>query len=48
MRERDSLETTVFMQDGTLPHFGKPVKKMLHDTSGADRTISRGFENDWP
>ncbi|GFV50640.1 transposable element Tcb2 transposase [Trichonephila clavipes] len=35
-------------QDGAPPHITKPVKKLLHDTFGVDRVISRGFENVWP
>ena len=36
LQERDCLETKVFMQDGAPSHLTKPVKKLLHDTFGAD------------
>ncbi|GFQ98845.1 hypothetical protein TNCT_721921 [Trichonephila clavata] len=36
------------MQDGAPPHIVKPVNKLLPDDFGADRVISRGFENTWP
>lgn len=48
LQERNCLETTVFMQDGAPPHIAKEVKKLLRDTFGADRLISRGFDNAWP
>ncbi|GFV96903.1 uncharacterized protein TNCV_4351161 [Trichonephila clavipes] len=36
LQEKHSLETTIFMLDGAHPHIAKPVKKLLHDTFGAD------------
>ena len=36
------------MQDGVPRQITKPVKKLLQDTFGADRVISRGFKNVWP
>ncbi|GFS60231.1 transposable element tc3 transposase [Trichonephila clavipes] len=45
---RHCLETTVFRQDGALPHIADLFKKLLHDIFGADLVISRGFENAWP
>ena len=48
LQERYCLKTTVFMQDREPPHIAKPVKKLLQDTFGADRVISRSFENIWP
>ncbi|GFW96553.1 transposable element tc3 transposase [Trichonephila clavipes] len=48
LQERHCLETTICIQDGAPSHITKPVKILLRDTFGADRVISRGFENAWP
>ncbi|GFW88681.1 uncharacterized protein TNCV_2833421 [Trichonephila clavipes] len=48
LQERHCSETPIFMQDRAPLHIVKPVKKLLHDTFGADRVISRDFENAWP
>ncbi|GFU70096.1 hypothetical protein TNCV_2752311 [Trichonephila clavipes] len=47
LQTRHCLKTKIFMYDGELPHIAKLVKKLLHDTFGADRVINRGFEKAW-
>ena len=35
-QEKHCLENAVFMQEGTLSHIAKLIKKLLHDTLVAD------------
>ena len=47
LQERNCVETTVFMQDGALPHIGRQVR-LLHENFTDERIISRSFPNHWP
>lgn len=48
LRERGALDSTVFMQDGAPPHIANVVTRLLRNTFGENRIISRSFQNAWP
>ena len=43
LRQRQFLETTVFMQYGAPPHIARQVTALLRTHFGDERVISRGF-----
>ena len=44
LRHRQCLQTTVFMQDGVLPHIAPQIIALLQAHFGDGRVISRGFQ----
>ena len=48
LQERNCVETTVFMQDGTPPDIVCQVQCLLRKTFTDDHIISRRFPNTWP
>ncbi|GFV81571.1 uncharacterized protein TNCV_52951 [Trichonephila clavipes] len=47
LQERQCLQTTIFMQDGTTPHIGCQVKALLNANFNDNRVISRQFPDTW-
>ena len=48
LRQRQRLETTVFMQDGAQPHIARQVIALLRAHFGDERSILKSFPTAWP
>ncbi|GBM44714.1 hypothetical protein AVEN_103182-1 [Araneus ventricosus] len=48
LQQHVCVDSTIFMQDGALPHVATPVKQLLNLHFGNDRIISRHFPTAWP
>ena len=46
--QRQSLETTLFMDDGAPPHNSRELTSLLRAHFGNEFVISRGFSTAWP
>lgn len=42
------MNSTIFQQDGALPHFSTVVRSFLSRVFPDDRIITRGYSNQWP
>ena len=47
LQKINCVETTIFMQDGALPHIGRQVQRLFREKF-TDERISRSFSNPWP
>ncbi|GBM31391.1 hypothetical protein AVEN_99608-1 [Araneus ventricosus] len=48
LQQRNRLQDTIFMQEGTPPQIHSRVKQVLRQTSAHESLICRGFPTAWP